>query len=128
MTLRITDVVALKSACENLKQQKTSVKTAYKLSKILNAVQKEFEFFQSKFQELIQEYAEKDENGQPIILENGNSVKIAPSRLTEAQQKIDELSNLEVELDISLISLNELEGLEISISDMQQLACIIDEN
>ncbi len=127
MTLKMSNIILLKGVCENLKSQKTSVKTAYKISKILSAVEKEFEFYQTKFVEIINEYAEKDENGQPIMTDSGNGVKISPEKITEAQTKMFELEAIETELNITPLSLDELEGLEISISDMQNLSCIIEE-
>lgn len=127
MTLKMSNIIALKGVCENLKSQKTSVKTAYKISKILNAVEKEFEFYQTKFIEIVNEYAEKDENGQPIMTDSGNGVKISPEKIAEAQTKMFELEAIETELNITPLSLDELEGLEISISDMQNLSCIIEE-
>ena len=127
MTLKMSNIILLKGVCENLKSQKTSVKTAYKISKILNAVEKEFEFYQAKFVEIVNEYAEKDENGQPLMTDSGNGVKINPEKITEAQTKMFELEAIETELNITPLSLDELEGLEISISDMQNLSCIIEE-
>ena len=127
MTIKMSTIIALKGVCENLKTQKTSVKTAYKISKILNAVEKEFEFYQTKFAEIINEYAEKDENGQPILINDGQGVKIQSDKISEAQIKIIELEAIEADLTISPLTLDELEGLEISISDMQTLSYIIEE-
>ena len=127
MTLKMSNIIALKGVCENLKSQKTSVKTAYKISKILNALEKEFEFYQTKFAEIINEYAEKDENGQPVLINDGQGVKIQPDKISEAQIKMIELEAIEVDLTTSPLTLDELEGLEISISDMQTLSYIIEE-
>lgn len=127
MTLKMSNIIALKSVCENLKSQKTSVKTAYKISKILNAVEKEFEFYQTKFAEIVNEYSEKDENGQLVLINDGQGVKIQPDKISEAQTKMVELEAIEVDLTISPLALDELEGLEISISDMQTLSYIIEE-
>lgn len=127
MTLKMSNIIALKGVCENLKSQKTSVKTAYKISKILNAVEKEFEFYQTKFSEIVNEYSEKDENGQLVLINDGQGVKIQPGKISEAQTKMVELEAIEVDLTISPLALDELEGLEISISDMQTLSYIIEE-
>lgn len=127
MTLKMSNIIALKGVCENLKSQKTSVKTAYKISKILNAVEKEFEFYQTKFTEIINEYAEKDENGQPVLINDGQGVKIQPDKISEAQIKMVELEAIEVDLNTFPLTLDELEGLEISISDMQTLSYVIEE-
>ena len=127
MTLKMSNIIALKGVCENLKSQKTSVKTAYKISKILSAVEKEFEFYQTKFAEIINEYSEKDENGQPVLINDGQGVKIQPDKISEAQIKMVELEAIEVDLTASPLTLDELEGLEISISDMQTLSYIIEE-
>lgn len=127
MILKMSNIIALKGVCENLKSQKTSVKTAYKISKILNAVEKEFEFYQTKFAEIVNEYSEKDENGQPVLINGGQGVKIQPDKISEAQTKMVELEAIEVDLTTSPLTLDELEGLEISISDMQTLSYIIEE-
>ena len=127
MTLKMSNIIALKGVCENLKSQKTSVKTAYKISKILSAVEKEFEFYQAKFMEIINEYAEKDENGQPVMTDGGNGVKINPEKIGEAQTKMVELETIEAEINVAPLTLDELEGLEISISDMQTLSYVIEE-
>lgn len=127
MTLKMSNIIALKGVCENLKSQKTSVKTAYKISKILDAVEKEFAFYQTKFTEIINEYSEKDENGQPVLINDGQGVKIQPDKISEAQIKMVELEAIEVDLNTSPLTLDELEGLEISISDMQILSYIIEE-
>lgn len=127
MTLKMSNIILLKGACENLKTQKTSVKTAYKISKILNTVEKEFEFYQAKFVEIINEYAEKDENGKPVMIENGEGIKINPEKIAEAQFKLSELEAIEVEFNITPLSIDELDGLEISISDMQILSQILQE-
>lgn len=124
MTIKMSTITALKGVCENLKSQKTSVKTAYKISKILNTIEKEFTFYQTKFTEIINEYSEKDENGQPILINDGQGVKIEPARLMEAQTKLTELEDLEVEIESNL-TIDELEGLEISISDMQHLSYLL---
>lgn len=124
MTIKMSTIIALKGVCENLKSQKTSIKTAYKISKILNTIEKEFAFYQTKFTEIINEYAEKDESGQPILINDGQGVKIDPSRLMEAQVKLIELEGLEVEIESNL-TIDELEGLEISISDMQHLSELV---
>lgn len=127
MTLKMSEIVSLKGTCENLKEQKASVKTAYKISKALTAIEKEFEFYQNKFSEIIAEFSEKDENGQPILINDGTGVKIAPENREETQKRLIELENVDVELNIKPLSLDELEGLEISISDMQNLSSIIEE-
>lgn len=124
MTIKMSTIIALKGVCENLKSQKTSIKTAYKISKILNTIEKEFSFYQTKFTEIVNEYAEKDENGQPILINDGQGIKIDPSRLMEAQTKLIELEGLEVEIESNL-TIDELEGLEISISDMQHLSYLL---
>lgn len=124
MTIKMSTIIALKEVCENLKSQKTSIKTAYRISKILNTIEKEFTFYQTKFAEIINDYAEKDENGQPILVNDGQGVKIDPSRLMEAQTKLTELEGLEVEIESNL-TIDELEGLEISISDMQYLSYLL---
>lgn len=126
MTIKMSAIIALREVCESLKSQKTNVRTAYKISKILNKIEAEFSFYQNKFSEIVNDFSEKDENNQPVLTENGQGIKIDPSRIKEAEEKLLELNNIDVNFDITL-SLDDLDNLEISISDMQILSQILQE-
>lgn len=107
-------------------QVKVSSKLAYKIMKFYKCIAVEEEFYNMKRNEIIQEYAVKDENGQVIADERG-MVKIAPDMVAKANAAMQELNALEVEAPNVRFTLAELEGLEVSAADMFALDDFIDE-
>lgn len=103
------------------------IKTTYKLMKLARAVAKELEFYNSKLRDYINEYSLKDESGNLQKGESDSEILIDPARLEECQQKIQELNELEVELPDITFSLEELEGANFSISDLQVFSPFIAE-
>ena len=66
------------------------VKTAYRISKLQEAMKKEIEFYQEQYKKIVEEYAEKDEQGNYKVL-NENNIKIQPDKIDEAASAINEL-------------------------------------
>ena len=107
-----------------LMQVKTSPKLAYKIMKFCKGIEAEEEFYNNKRSEIIQMYATKDANGQPII-ENG-TVSIIEDKITEANAAMQELNNMDVDMPNVRFTLSELEELKLSASDMYALDDFID--
>ena len=73
---------------------------AYKLTKISKILAEEADFYQTEFFKIVDEYGEKDEKGNIKYSEDGTVVLIEPSKQKEAQEKINNLNNMEIELNI----------------------------
>lgn len=78
-------------------------------------IEKPLEFYRKKITELVQSHCEKDEEGNPVINEDG-SLMVLKSKRDELTRKCTELEHLEVEVDITKInkknfieSINEIE-------------------
>ena len=122
--MKLYQILNLPHAYETILEKNLPFSLAYKLNKLAEAVNKELEFYRNSMAKLIDEYAEK-ENGQPVLLENGD-IKIIPEKITECQQRINELQNVEITIDVSFTPA-ELEPLEMSIKDLQNLMPFIKE-
>ena len=122
--MKLYQILNLPHVYETILEKNLPFSLAYKLNKLAEAVNKELEFYRNSMTKLIDEYAEK-ENGQPVLLENGD-IKIIPEKITECQQRINELQNVEITIDISFTP-KELEPLEMSIKDLQNLMPFIKE-
>lgn len=107
-------------------QTKTSPKLAYKIMKFCKGVATEEEFYESKRNEIINTYAEKDENGQWVV-NNDGTVCIVQDKIAEANAAMRELNMLDVEIPNVRFKLDELEGLELSVADMFVLDAFIEE-
>lgn len=75
------------------------LKGAYKLNKIRKAVEKESEFYQEKFQEIVNTYAKKDENDQIVLSEDGNQIMIKDGMVAECNQALEDLQKLEIQIE-----------------------------
>ena len=122
--MKLYQILNLPYVYETILEKNLPFSLAYKLNKLAEAVNKELEFYRNSMTKLIDEYAEK-ENGQPVLLENGD-IKIIPEKITECQQRINELQNVEITIDVSFTPA-ELEPLEMSIKDLQNLMPFIKE-
>ena len=79
--------------------QKLPLPVAYKLNKINNATLKEADFYQDKFNEIVERYAKKDENGDLVFSENGEQIIIKEDLVGECNDALEELLDLEIEID-----------------------------
>lgn len=75
------------------------LKGAYKLNKIRKALDKEGEFYSDKFQEIIDTYAQKDDNGELIFNDDGTQIMIQEDKLEECEKALTDLQNLEVQIE-----------------------------
>lgn len=104
---------------------KLPFKTAYKFAKLGEIIESETKFFQEKMQEIISNYSEKDENGQPALAEDGASIKIQEAKVAECQKEINELNNVEVELPNIFFTIEELEALSLTAQQAYALMPLI---
>ena len=98
------------------------LKGAYKLNKIKKAVEKEGEFYTEKFQEIVDTYAKKDENGQLVFSEDGNQIMIKDGMVEECNKALEDLQNLEVEIETYGFNLDDLgEDAECTPDELEAL-------
>lgn len=98
------------------------LKGAYKINKIKKNVEKEADFYREKFQGIVDTYAKKDENGDPKFSEDGNQILIQDDKISECNDALEELQNLEVEIDNYNLTIDDLgEGVEITPDKLEAL-------
>lgn len=103
---------------------KVFAKVAYKMVKFIKASEDEEAFYNTKFKDLIETYAERDSNGKCITDKNGN-IKIDPKKIQECREAVDELERTDVEAPQITFTPDELSGLKLSMSEMFALDEII---
>ena len=94
------------------------MKTAYKLARLARNIEIEQQFYHEKLQEIIQNYAIINDDGQFIPTEDRRGVKIKPGSEVECEQNINELLELEVELPDIFFSINDFDGIELTTEQM----------
>ena len=98
------------------------LKGAYKINKIQKAVEKEGEFYATKFQEILDKYAKKDENGDLIFNEDGTQITIQEDKIVECNEALENLQNLEIEINNYNLSIDDLgEDLECTPEELSAL-------
>ena len=125
--MKMQEIIKLNNFYPKIKDMKIPIKTAYKFTKLMRQVEKEIEFYQIKFNELISEYGQYDESGHLKITEDGSSIAILPGKENECTEKLSELHNLEVELSDIKFSIEELSSLDISIAELENLMPLIED-
>ena len=98
------------------------LKGAYKLNKIKKAIEKESEFYSEKFQEIVDKYAKKDDNGNLVFNDDGSQIMIKEGMNEECNQALTDLQDLEVEIENYNLSLEDLgEDIQCTPEDLEAL-------
>ena len=122
--MRIQKILAMEEAIKNLKSKNLPIKTAYRLLKLAELVSNEAENYRNLFRQILDEYAEKKEDGSYVLSEDGTNVILKKDHIKEANEKVSELNQLEVDVPYTF-DLREFENLEISLEDLAPLMDII---
>lgn len=122
--MRIQKILAMEEAIKNLKSKNLPIKTAYRLLKLAEFVATESDNYRNLFRQILDEYAEKNEDGSFVFSEDGTNVILQKDHIKEANEKVSELNQLEVDVPYTF-DLREFENLEISLEDLAPLMDII---
>lgn len=114
MTLKMYQIIDLPPFLEKVKSQKLPFKTSYRLAMFIQEVQKHIDFYQENFRNLLIEYSQKDENGNPMPTEDGQGVLLVEETMNEAYTKLAELRELDVELPDTKFSVDDFGDIELS--------------
>ena len=120
----IQKILAMEEAIKNLKSKNLPIKTAYRLLKLAEFVATESDNYRNLFRQILDEYAEKKEDGSFVFSEDGTNVILKKDHIKEANEKVSELNQLEVDVPYTF-DLREFENLEISLEDLAPLMDII---
>ena len=99
VNVTMDQIIAFRNSGDIFANASLPLKVAYKLNKLKKAVEAEGEFYVNKFQEIVDEYAKKDENGQVVFSEDGNQIMIQDGKIAECNQALSDLQELTVEID-----------------------------
>ena len=92
-------IIAFRNAGDLFGDYKLPLKVAYKLNKLKKAIEVEGEFYANKFQEIVDTYAKKNENGQVVFSDDGNQIIIQDGKVEECNKALNDLQELTVEID-----------------------------
>lgn len=115
-----------RAALNKISHSAMPAKTAYKISKLSNFLKDDANFYTERLSQIIEQYGEKDENGEPVI--SGNGYKIQEDKTDECAAAIKELSGIEATAPDTKIYLSELDNVELSPDDIAAIYDFIEED
>ena len=118
--MKLGQVVSSVSALNNLASEKMKAKQAYRISRVLMEANSHLESFNGAREKAIEEYGEKDDDGNMAIDQDSKNFK----KFTD---EINALLDEEVEMKFNKIKLKEISSLEVSVADMVALDWLIDD-
>lgn len=124
--MKMYEVLDLQGLYNNIATIKLPLKTTYKFTRLMKRAEEEIAFYQEKFREIVEEYGVK-ENGEYKFTPDGQSIVIIEGKEAECNTKLLELRNLEVQIDNIKFSIEELEGIDVSIQELSCLMSLIED-
>lgn len=125
--MKLIDKVAANRVLMEHVNDKLPVFIAYKLMKLLKGLEEDVNFYRTKMSEIIDEYAEKDPNGQALQSQNGGVI-IQNGKVDECNAKIKELEEMPVEDNGDIkFALDELAPINFSVNEMLSFECYIEQ-
>ena len=124
--MKMYEILELQNLYNSIANTKLPLKTTYKFTRLMKRAEEEISFCQEQFREIVEEYGVK-ENGEYKLTPDGQSIVIIPGKEVECNNKLAELRNLDVQIDGIKFSIEELEGIDISISELSCLMSLIED-
>lgn len=127
MTLNMNQGIELQGLISRLRNEKVSIKTAYKFNKLITILEKELSFYNEELAKIIDQYAQKDKDDNPILSDDKTSIQIIKDKIDECQQKMEDLSSIEFEVKGISFKIDELKDINLTILEMRSLMPLIEE-
>lgn len=107
------------NALGNFTKEKLPVKLSFAIVKNFNKLQMAYKDYDESRKALLDEYSEKNEKGEII------PDKIADENIEKWNKEINELLDIEVDVDIHTVSIDVIENLQLSVSDVAAIEFMI---
>lgn len=108
ITVTMEQVVDFERNIDFFSNTNLPLKGAYKLNKIKKNLEKDADFYTEKFNEILDKYAKKDENGELVFSESGSEIMIKDDKISECNEALENLQNLEVQIENYNLSIEDL--------------------
>lgn len=116
--MKLKQVIDMAEPIADLIEQKLPFQTAYKISKIAEIIETNQKFWQSKLQQIFDQYAIPDENGEK---------RIAPAQRENFNEQAKQLGEVEIDDISTFLTFSDLEGVELTPREVLLLKPIITE-
>ena len=100
---------------------------AFRIGKNIKAIEGEVKVFDDVRTKLLEEAANKDENGKAIIDKDTNQYDIPVDKLEALEKEIKKLQNEEVKVDIKKLSLDDVEKADLSPRELMSIEYMLED-
>lgn len=114
--MKIKQLIEAKRVIMPLVQEKLSPRLSYKLMKFIKEIEVEEDFYNKKLNELVDKYGERDENDKLVYTDDG--VKIREDKMSDCNAELQEIGDVDVDAPSITFTLDELDSVKLSVSDM----------
>lgn len=129
ITVKLNDVLNSEETLKKLMDVPMKGKVAYKIARIAREVDKESQLFNDGRNKLIEKYAERDEENNFILNNDGQAyIDIENSEKVEQfSNELKELLETEIEVNAEKLTLDDLDEAGLTPKDFNQLMTFIEE-
>ena len=98
--------------------------TAFKIARLIRELDKELELFEIERTKIIYKNCEKDNNGNPVLLEGGN-IKLLEHKIEEVTTELNTLLKNQVEINAEKIPILAFNSIELTQEQAINLEAIV---
>ena len=107
-------------AIQNLSDKSFNFQTQYKILKLKKIIGEEVALAKENILfKLLDDYCEKDENGDFILNEGGTTWKVKKGKISELNIKLNEYDNIEIQLPDIYFEKDELKDLGLTLEELE---------
>lgn len=125
MLIKRKNISGILKTIKTVSDKKFDIKLQYKFIKIQKALDEELQIYQNQLFENCKEFFEKDENGQFNVSDGGYAIN--PDKIQECEQVIRRIDEMEIQIPDIYLSLDELESLDLTYTELMVFECFIKE-
>ena len=116
MLINRQNLKSLEETINNFYQKEFNIQTQYKLLQVLKAVKEEQKILNDQIASLMEQFGERDSNGDLIFIDNG--FKLIPEKAKECEKKYLELLEMKIQIPDIYFTLDELENLHLTLEQL----------
>ena len=125
ITMTLNDIFNAVPTLREISNKEFPGFVTFKIARIIRELDKEIQLFEAEREKIAYKFGEKDDNGQLIVLDNGN-IKIQDESIAECNQELQALFNTEVEINASKLPVNIFETIEMTPTQAMNLEPIVE--
>lgn len=123
MKIKLGEASLMKDGLNELLEREIPAKVSYWLARFLEKVNKELTAMDKARMNLVNQYADKDKDGKPII--ENDQYKFSDNNMAEFTKEFNELLDEEFDIDFKPIKIDSLGDIKLKPITLVQLAKII---